>query len=457
MNYNQQITTDLYIDELSRLHNRRYLKEKQEMEIKKLIVKDISFSVVMVDIDHFKEINDNYGHLKGDEVIKEFARFLKNTLRTTDTLIRYGGDEFICIMPNTQRPDAEWIYSRILKSCKEKELGGLRITISVGISSYPNDGRDFEELLKLADKSLYDAKRSGRDRIGAIRKKSIEIPMKVFIDRFEEKECLRRLLIDDKKMIKGGIVKGNVGIGKTRLVKDILNNDVRKRGIVWADCLSFAENIAYYPIREIVKYKIKRHGEGILRNIPLAYKLEIGKLMPDVIVGAKGRGDIESVLDRYRLYESVRMVIELGELAKVIIVDNMQWVDEGSTEVMKYLMRSLRDKDITFIFIYREEEKTKLLEDFISSISRENEVVETELRPFGNNEIKASIKAIIGEETESGLLEYVVRESGGNPFYIEEIMKGLYEAGYLTTKEDYWRFWGGGAEGRSGYSTEEIS
>ena len=182
-------TKSPYIDELSGVYNRNYLKVIQEQEIKKLIQNQTPFSVVMVDIDHFKDVNDVHGHMKGDEVIKEFAQFLKNELRTADTVIRYGGDEFICIMPRTTHHDVESIYRRIIRRCKETMFGGLTITLSAGIASRPDDAQDFERLLKVADDALYDAKRSGRARIGLVRKKRIELPIKAFVNRLREKQA----------------------------------------------------------------------------------------------------------------------------------------------------------------------------------------------------------------------------------------------------------------------------
>ncbi len=429
-----------YIDELTGVYNRRYLTEKQNEEIDSYISDNSPFSIVMVDIDHFKEVNDTYGHIKGDQVIKDFAQFLKTTLRIYDKVIRYGGDEFICIMPSTSKNDAEAIYRRILKNCKEREFDGLQMTLSAGISSYPDDGMEFKTLLNAADQALYDAKRSGRDRIGLPGKKTAQIPIKVFVNRFKEKNDITNLLRGRDKNAKVVVIEGNVGIGKTRLAKEILS-DIKGKEVIWCDCIFLDQNISYYPIRELIKYRSKRLGATIFNELPRVYKIEIAKLVPEILLEVEDATDgIDYVLDRYRLYESVRTVLEIGEREKVIIIDNIQWIDNESVEVMKYLMRALKDTPITFILIQRTEEKPDILENFISHISREVTITITELTPFENHEIKESIKLIIGDEPANDLVDYIMGESGGNPFFIEEIMRSLFDAGYLSFEENKWRF-----------------
>ncbi len=429
-----------YIDELSGVYSRRYLKERQQATIETFIKQQIPFSLVMVDIDHFKAINDTYGHLRGDSIIKEFAFFLQGALRKFDTVIRYGGDEFVCVMPETKRQDIEWIYRRILKQCQERSFAGLKITFSAGVATYPDDGKEFETLLQHADQALYDAKRSGRARLGISKKKKVQLPMKIFIDRVEEKEALEKLLQNSTARLGIALVKGNVGVGKTRLSRHVLE-DITGREIVWSDCLYLTENIAYYPIREALKYHIKRWGVEVLSHIPAVYKLEICKLLPELTeqIGEKTEG-IELVLDKYRLYESIRRILKIGEREKVVVIDNIQWIDKESIEVVKYLMRTLRDNPISFIFIFRTEEVTGVLEDFLLFVSREVDVEDVELRPFGYADVRESIKSIIGEDPGEDLVQYVLRESGGIPFYVEEIMRELVDQRFLAVEEDSWIF-----------------
>lgn len=429
-----------YIDDLTGVYNRRYLKERQHQEINTYITHKTPFTVVMVDIDHFKQINDAYGHMKGDQIIKSFAQFLKNTLRTMDTVIRYGGDEFVCIMPHTGKKDAEMTYRRVLDNCKKHDFHGLKITLSAGISSSPDDGSSFTELLDVADQALYDAKRSGRDRIRTRGEKKAEIPMKVFINRMKERDEIRRVIMDYGEGIRIAVLSGNVGIGKTRLGKEVLAG-IKGKEVIWCDCIFFSDEIPYYPIREIIKYRTQRLGMEILKDVPLAYKIEIGKLVPEIMIEIEEKiKGLDLVMDKYRLFEGVRRALATGERDKIIIMDNIQWIDKESIEVLKYLLRAMKDSSLTLILIYRSEEMKEALEEFIAYISREVDTTEVALGSFEYQEIKESIKSILGEEPNRNLTDYISHSSGGNPFFIEEIVRGLLDSRYLMIETDTWKF-----------------
>lgn len=427
-----------YTDELSGVYNRTYLEEKQKKAAVELILKRIPFSVVMVDIDHFKDINDTHGRLTGDEVIRAFGAFLKNELRKSDTVIRYGGDEFVCFMPNTTRRDAEAIYRRILRQCSGQTFSGINISLSVGVASYPLDGDDFDRLLGIADQVLHDAKRSGRGRLGTLRKRRIELPIPVFLDRRDELELLKHFLADSKAGFGVAVIKGNVGIGKTRLAKEILST-VKGREIIWSDCLFLTDTIAYYPIRELIKYRIQRLGIEIFDAIPPVYKLEIGKLVPEIGIENAEIG-VSFVQDKYRLYEGIKKAIEIGNRAKVVVIDNIQWIDQESIDVMRYLIRALSQYAIIFVFICRVEEETEFPKDFLLSTNREVDVQELVLSALARGDVEKGLQAIINEKPKPALSDYVVHESGGIPFFIEEIVRGLYDKRYLVVKDDMWMF-----------------
>ncbi len=127
-------------------------------------------SVVMLDIDRFKQINDNFGHERGDEVLAAFGVLLRAQLRAGDFPARLGGDEFLAVLPNTDRSGAMKLAEGLRRAVHGMKIGGLEhpLTVSLGVSTYPDDSTDPDHLLRTADRALYAAKQAGRDRVETI-------------------------------------------------------------------------------------------------------------------------------------------------------------------------------------------------------------------------------------------------------------------------------------------------
>ena len=124
----------------------------------------------MIDIDRFKEINDRHGHLAGDHVIREIGSILKSRCREEDIICRYGGDEFVIVLPRTSQEQAIQVAQRIKNSVSDLVFNPgtkneFKTTVSMGIAMFPNEGDSSQKLLQSADQSLYAAKRGGRDKI----------------------------------------------------------------------------------------------------------------------------------------------------------------------------------------------------------------------------------------------------------------------------------------------------
>ncbi|MCX7796014.1 MAG: diguanylate cyclase [bacterium] len=156
-------------DPLTGLFNRRFLEEKLGNELIRAKAYNSYLSIVMADIDHFKRINDTYGHSVGDGVLKMLAVILKSNIRTEDIVARYGGEEFVILLHNASKYDAFRVSERIRLEVEETsflEIGvPEKITVSFGISSFPEDGEEPIELIKKADQALYQAKSQGRNRV----------------------------------------------------------------------------------------------------------------------------------------------------------------------------------------------------------------------------------------------------------------------------------------------------
>jgi diguanylate cyclase (GGDEF)-like protein len=154
-------------DGLTGLYNHRYFQEQLEVEVKRAQRYDLNLSLIMIDLDHFKEFNDTYGHLEGDNLLRKISQILKSSLRETDFVARYGGEEFAIILPETNKQGASIAAERIRKTVNEQTFGegGVKMTISLGVASYPDDACLRADLIKRADEALYRAKREGRNRI----------------------------------------------------------------------------------------------------------------------------------------------------------------------------------------------------------------------------------------------------------------------------------------------------
>lgn len=156
-------------DPLTKLYNRSYFASKLKEEFQRAVRYEIPLSLLILDIDHFKSVNDTFGHTGGDTYLKALAHLIASEVRTADTVARYGGEEMVVIMPHTQGHDALVVAERLRKDAASLQVtyeGQLiRRTISIGLSSFPDaEAEGPEGLLRIADSALYEAKRGGRNQ-----------------------------------------------------------------------------------------------------------------------------------------------------------------------------------------------------------------------------------------------------------------------------------------------------
>jgi len=157
-------------DHLTGAMSRQAFDTRLQEEIERAQIYRYSFSLVFLDIDHFKNVNDTYGHARGDEVLIEFARRIMDDLRTTDTLFRYGGDEFVLLLQGIDEKRGPAFVQRLLDNSLDTPIPGdppVTISFSAGIAYFPEDGIMLEELLKAADERVYHAKENGRGQVTA--------------------------------------------------------------------------------------------------------------------------------------------------------------------------------------------------------------------------------------------------------------------------------------------------
>jgi diguanylate cyclase (GGDEF)-like protein len=160
-------------DVLTGLANRRHLMVTLDQEIRRSSRHERPCAVLMLDVDHFKQYNDTYGHLAGDDVLARVGNTLRDTLRTLDVAARYGGEEFAVVLPEARLDAAVDVAERIRTRLSQETFPGNvdgksgRVTVSIGVAAYPDHGDSSETLLAAADAALYQAKKKGRDRVFA--------------------------------------------------------------------------------------------------------------------------------------------------------------------------------------------------------------------------------------------------------------------------------------------------
>ena len=167
--YEQKLLEMNWKDGLTGVYNRRFLEMKLDEEFNRNKRYGGTFSVIMFDIDHFKKVNDNYGHQCGDFILKSVSSRITSAIRNVDFLARYGGEEFCCILPETGIDSATMVADRFRQAIESQEhqYDGteIRITISLGVVTFTPDIETREDLVKRVDDALYKAKREGRNKV----------------------------------------------------------------------------------------------------------------------------------------------------------------------------------------------------------------------------------------------------------------------------------------------------
>jgi diguanylate cyclase (GGDEF)-like protein len=166
----QKLEARTFIDEVTGFYNTRYLIHELDRLIPQILTQGEHFSVVFLDLDNFKTVVDSYGHLRGSKILAQVARVIHGVLGPDDSLVRYGGDEFIILMPRRSQAGALETARRLRRTLNqsvflEDEGLEIKVTASYGIASLPEDAQDREKLLLIADKAMFSSKGRGRDRI----------------------------------------------------------------------------------------------------------------------------------------------------------------------------------------------------------------------------------------------------------------------------------------------------
>ncbi|WP_054869961.1 response regulator [Caloranaerobacter sp. TR13] len=196
----KQYKENVIIDELTGVYTKKYFNERIKEYLDNYIRYKKKFSVAFLDIDKFKYVNDTYGHLAGDYILKSFSKLLKENVRAVDQIFRFGGDEFVVTLTDVAGEEAFNIMERFRKVIEEHKFvseyfeGSIKITCSIGITTVANETQSIDELLNIADKALYKAKEKGRN-------KTIYLTIEDFEECSVSENKKKILIVDDANLI----------------------------------------------------------------------------------------------------------------------------------------------------------------------------------------------------------------------------------------------------------------
>lgn len=440
-----------YIDDLTGLHNRRYFRERLLAEKRKADGEGSSFGLAMIDLDNFKPINDLYGHLTGDLVLTQVGQILSESLRPSDVLCRYAGDEFVLILPDIEENDLVRVAQRIKEnfghaSWKDEKGEPIQsVTCSLGYSFYTESGKDLDGLVGWADQALYAVKRRGGN--GYCGEKDLpEEPIgrpllstPYIVGREKELKYLNSIL-ESAHREKGGLVliHGEAGVGKTRLVRELRQILERRGGVaLLGDCHEETRSIPYYPFREAFNrfFDEKRDaGLTLLSQLPEYSQRELARILPRL--KDMKPTELERASDSFRLFEAVRLLLqEIGKQSAntlLLVFEDLHWSDEASLDLLYYLVRNLKIAGILLCGTYRTEEKEREpgLIRFAGSLRREGLSNEMPLEPLSAESVSTMIRLLCpGTKASRDYRDFLYQKTEGNPFFVEEILK------YLSAEE----------------------
>lgn len=463
-----------FIDPLTRLFNQYYLYHFFPEEIRKAKLGNYPLVIFMIDLDNFKDINDNYGHLYGDEVLKQFAQILKKSVRQTDMVIRYAGDEFVILLFGMDIKRAEMLANQLVQNVDKNVFKGrnnedLHLTVSIGFAVYPNDAEEIDKLMDMADKALYLSKRKGRNKISQAKDVTTEeisyvvamdsFPCPRFIDRQEEMDILKQTF--DTVVIKSNLlqvvfISGASGVGKSRLLKESASYISERALLINCNASPSHAQDPYYLFAKGISAYIEKTGVdspqiySLYTKIPSAELIELSRIIPPLasVVGRAGDLEADDKKARFLLYKGLLdFLIELSKNQPLLVsFDDIQWADKATLELMRYLCKQDKNKRIFIISSFSDDksgqgEDYTNLNELLEDIRFNDNVSQIKLANFNLEDTSLMLEAIFPGlgAGDKQFCTFIYETTKGNPSFIEELLKSLVEDAAIFYQDKRWQ------------------
>jgi len=467
----QHVGTDpsrlIFEDELTGIYNRRFLLNYFRYKVPWDGLENRPLSLLMMDLDHFKQINDNYGHDAGDQVLIWVASLIKEVSGDQGLAIRYAGDEFIILMPNGAKEAALEVAERLLQRLHQEVVRlpevdeELSITLSIGVASAPDDAYTGKALIQKADTALYYAKKTGRDRFANAKEIA---PEEVFTKTAlyeldtariagrknqltKVAEALRKFSKRESQFL---IVEGASGMGKSEFLQTIRRNLVQTK--IWQIAVNGIPQEGFRPyyltsniLVEIMNQRPDK-GAGILDHLSPQEVNYLSHILPQLGEPEKEVDQQDEKTQREMIFTTLVHFIPklINSRPLIFFIDDLHLSDEATLLLLRKLL--LR-KDLPLFILAtamdilpgKGEGQQPPLQRFLATYQEELTIDTLPLTPLKASDIGAHFRGIfpqvrLPEDFEASLAQI----TQGNPLFLSEIQRKLVLEGKLTLTGQQW-------------------
>ena len=431
------------IDSLTGLNDRSYLTGIEDDYIER----DGPWSLLMLDVDHFKLINDIYGHLTGDKVLKQTALTIQVNLKETDTAVRFGGDEFIVILPDTNEDGALDLAQRLIYEVRRVSFtSGLQASISIGVSQSRSGDTSIMDLVSRSDKALYRAKEAGRGRFYFFSEDRQEnskpdVSLSHLVGRRPELKKLRQLLeesVSDSSRI--ALVTGEAGVGKTRLVEELLNYcDFMKTRVLRNSALEHTQAQPFAliidPVKELLSDLSRNEFDTVRRRIEPVHPATLD-FFPELEAQVSEETEFfREERTRFRVFRDMAAILAAASVFHplTVIIDDIQWISEPDLSLLSFVSRNTPEANIMYIFLMRTSDSAGEILDKLQSIRTSVPLLHVKLRELNYEEIRNLILFSLKDpNVPPEVLDVLIAQSGGNPLFLRELLRSCVESEYIS-------------------------
>lgn len=382
-------------DSITGVYSRSLLNTRLQHEVQRAVRSNQPLSLLMLDVDYFKSINDAFGHSRGDQALAEVAARIKAQVRLSDEIFRYGGDEFVILLPQISKQQAILLAQRILDHVSELPLMGdppLVLSVSIGIASYPEDGDTPQRLFEMADHRHYQSKILGRARVVS---QNVDIPngqVANGVDRLIERDRALSQLKQFTDMLETaprGIlhVTGQKGIGHTRFLQEV-RNIFRLRGYasLWLSGRAAMQSRMFGVIIEAFQ---------TWENPPQVISME----------------SVETYLADFIKQKNLNGL--------VLLLDNWQCLDDASIALINHLYNSNQLKHVALAYASEEHESMSWIE------IEKDELFIIGLAPLTETGVRVWLRKTIGQEPPDELIRLIIGLTGGLPAHVSRVIQWM--------------------------------